>query len=866
MSDPSRPPREPITPEQVRRATLPVAYLKGTQQEYDELRKSLKNAGRLTGVLNQLDMQIKPAIVLDKSRVAAPEGQKAGTLMAMADTGRPVPRIRSAYGVDAALAFFQDLEPHWVPTKGLGIPDITAACEAKVFWSGGAENCTGRLLSAYPRAGSRGVERPITRGEAVSAYRACGFWNADTDEPLSALKIFTSDPSQAVKINQNSENGFPVLGKWTTEGAPTKVLQLVADLTAYFTRALSSPGGVYAAVRQREVDHPQEMAFKGKAKNDFYKEEKILSHGMRFYVVTPRQLALIMQTVTQPWEAACESIFDDFRIHSAMGITFTRGGAQLLVDRLEQQLEFSETSMPFSETRTPNRIAVAYAHHADDTFFAVRVRYESGRLRFLVFSLDCTAFDLTQRSEMSIEAKNLIGRNLAEIDRMPGDLWLALMRSRLTVVVGTFVRQMEHGGPSGMMLQSKVNDMIMQVLCRRIELELLDARTTLDISERNVSEMVERLGRQMGLKVRLENLVDEFVDPEYPSLGVFLHRNPFLFLGYYLGGNALGEFLSNETNALLPVHPFVDHARMLAQLPYPSEKWVKLSGQLKVNEAIRIGSIANAMGIPPWQFRSAHNSLRMYALRLIEDVIDQYGDVADPGLRFSIQEEAWGPEAIPSLSGLRRSLLDTSRIWRKADGLVPVNEFGSSKAEEFEDDFVAGVQRLGPQVSPPAESAVRALSGRERGSLRFVPPAPLEENVTLVGHRPPRAIPRPSLLPLAHPVTAANDGRPPPTARWAPDKPKATRWRVLSRLERVYRRHGVDAEGEDVDDEESHVAGSESAKSFFDDGWYPDDYDDSDDEVYANTPFRYKWKHQVHAGLESERETRYMYRPAHGDD
>jgi len=296
-----------------------------------------------------------------------------------------------------------------------------------------------------------------------------------------------------------------------------------------------------------------------------------------------------------------------------------------------------------------------------------------------------------------------------------------------------------------MPLQSKVNDMLMDVLIQRT----VGMLASTDCDGADVAQAVTLCGHQMGFSIKLE----QYWRGRAESLRDALGRQPFLFIGYYFYARA-GS-----------VRVCCDVPRTLAQVPYPSQKWFKEREELSVMEAMRLGSIALNLGVPPAELEVSFDAFRREASSLIERAL-MGGDRESEQLRWVVQESpfALAVDARPSLSGLLRSLTRDPRVlWlHKEPELLSVSELKPlTWADEVEEEESGERRALGlaPSVRPASDSSVRALripSGR-------VP---------------------------THPATSANDGRPPPTVVWGP--PKAPRAQEsVSTSRRTRRRDGM---------------------------------------------------------------------------
>jgi hypothetical protein len=138
------------------------------------------------------------------------------------------------------------------------------------------------------------------------------------------------DGEGAVKVNPNSDNGYPVLSKWSDPEAAKRSMGLAVSFRnklrplaygeAGFVGAGSKEGGrVWEHIRGLERTDPQYVAVRGKAKADYYRSEKVLEGKLRFYNALPRHIALIMQVATQPLEQRARHILQDSSLALASG-------------------------------------------------------------------------------------------------------------------------------------------------------------------------------------------------------------------------------------------------------------------------------------------------------------------------------------------------------------------------------------------------------------------------------------------------------------------------------------------------------------------------------------------------------------------
>lgn len=324
----------------------------------------------------------------------------------------------------------------------------------------------------------------------------------------------------------------------------------------------------------------------------------------------------------------------------------------------------------------------------------------------VMFALDCSSFDLTQHSDVTREVHEVIREELEQVDAAAAALWFAYVRGRPVVTAGTCVRWWTHGGPSGCPLQAKVNGMLMDIYIRRVIKNLGEGSK----SEARVASAVEWEGRRMGFTVKLE----QYSRTEAPSLRVALRRRPFLFVGYWF---------YEEWDQ---VRVCCDLARQVAQVGFPGLKWIA-NTDLAELEAVRLASTVMSWGVPPGFLTDAFEAARAEAMRLLDRVGSS--SVEHPRARWAV-EHTVGLEAGATIQGLRRALMR------------PPEELWMGERE-----LLSSSVWLGPEELIPARRAgrrVRVPNPRKR----------VEGSYDAEVHAPARR----------------NDGRPPSTTVWAPDR------------------------------------------------------------------------------------------------
>lgn len=711
---------------------------------------------RLQEALAGLDMRVEKTIWWPKEycvddRVSA----STKDVYCATPKGKTALRIRSAHAYSLTTKMLSKL-----PDDGFAARQIVVSRMKSRFMAvGGAERAIFRIAGAYPKLGST-VAAPVTRAEAQRALRNSGIsLQGMPTHVLVPYPLLAREGEQGLTVNKHADNGFPVGGTWSTPGAADAILGLAVTMRKQLVTSAKTVDGVQRWKEGMERDFPHMVALRGKAKQDVYAEEKIQESRLRFYNVLPRQVMLNMQVATQPLESLSKNILDGSK--TGMGLDLTKAGAEKLVAALEEQLASGS----------------AYVHVGDDSWVIIK------RGEFMtMFALDCSNFDLTQHADATLEVHRAVRSQLRLIDAAAADLWYAYARERLVVTAGTLVRRWKHAGPSGMPLQSKVNDMLMDVLINR-------ALTTLgagSVDEDRVASVLAQCGESLGFSVRVE----QHRTLRARSVLGYLEQLPFLFVGFYF------HVLEGRVGV------FTDLPRTMAQMPYPGVKYEKTKSELLVTEAMRLGSMYLSAGVAPHSLQGVLDVWRAEVIELLRRAIRENGDVSSERLTWAVAENPFGPAVLPSLTGLLEAVQrDPHILWMTND--VPL----SSSSMVASSEFWAPI--LGSGAHDWAAEAERELE-ENAGLYNYIGPpqgAPLPRGLPFVRGRP-----------STHPATLRNDGLVPPSAVWLPDKPK-----------RVFRESGPSRRL-------GRVLESEAYEEFYDDDFAPEDgyeYGSEDEEFHS---------------------------------
>lgn len=744
MSNPLRAPTDALTDAQ----TLLNKYMPDATLvlKPTDLLTRLRDGGKNLMVLQALlplSLKHMPALMLTPDSTTDDRvRRKAEPTIGLTDVSGFTARRRSVFGKKMATIWGEHLPSKAPP--GQSFAEL-AVCQARasvtMFAGGGSHFALGRLQRALPPS-SHKIRVPVTIGEAKTSLESTGLY------PLEEDLYGVFDPARPVAINKSSDNGFPVLGKFEGEGA-AMCLGLVQTYQPILEEQFARGGRerIFEYVRMAELDPKTAPYFtlRGKVKSDYYKLEKVAGSLLRFYNVVPRHLALMMQEVTQPYEQTARNILDHESYHSFSGASMCKRGAHKLAVALDQQVRAQDANFGFVTM-------------GDDSLVVLRL----GARDWVMFALDCSNFDLTQSGQLTETVHAAMADQMQKKGGFRSALWYTLMRGRSVVVARSLTCFFSDAGPSGMPLQSKVNNVLMDVMIRRL-------LTTLDeeaegfgqaASAEELDRVIQRVGKDMGFAVRLEQYARH---QDCGSVFEFLRENPMLFVGYYL--YATEELVRHNGMDVPRVAAFADLPRCLSQMPYPSNQWTAGKETFEQTEAVRLGSIFLAMGEPPPCLREAYEAAREYACELLVRA-QRHGEGAldVETLRWAIMENPVGPPVIPTLKGIYRAVIDAPEIFTRE---VPEEELGGESRFLYPGDSAVGFIR--PKKMPV---------------------------------RPPRE--RTAACADAHGATRFNAGRPPSMTFWQPDRQPRDEDGLLRGGKRVRRRRdGGDWEGDGFESERS---------------------------------------------------------------
>lgn len=810
MSNPNRAPNEPLNARQTALLRMPVTYLQ-PPEHWEDTKRSAKNIPVIQRGLAALRMRTRNTIVLKRERCADPQIMKMEKdPLLNCGHGNPKLSVRSSNAVEVALAFYDELTPAQQTP-------INETCKNSVYAAAGAEFCVGRLMSSYPQVGAdadKGIV-PITAEEAQLALDNTGCRVSAL--PAGMVQAYPLEIQEGeiskLKINPKSSNGSPAFGKWEDVDARRLCMKMAYELSSELVDATDRGGypAVFAWKAGLERTEPDLVAVMGKCKSDHYKPEKLYKKEMRWYNVIPRWTALIMQTVTQPFEAAKRNILMG-ESHNAQGITLAHDGANKLMQELEYQLETK---------------GYGYATCGDDTIMLIRL--PGGRVMLLC--TDFAAFDLSQRAVVVYESVKAMHGELASIGAPAAHLWRAYTVSRLTVVAGTNVRLLEDAMPSGMPGGSTLNAQVCDVFCQRVIRGAASLVGSDDELKKQAWKVVEAVAKSMSLKVKIEHI--RIVDAVSPlHSGFSSELPPISFLGYQLYFNGKnGKY-----------YPYMVMPRALSRIPFP-HLWVDKK-VFDTTEAVRVAGTVLNLGVPPPHYKAAHHAMVKASVKLIDDVLATVSHKAAPrddpeAMKWILDTPVVGFTPLePTLLGMRKTLLQKQSLiwgpnpefdvklkaWTEDRRTMP-NAYGVAGFDVHRDNTAWAEE----------EDTLMTTQMVELREAYGLPAAPLEVEVL----RHVRKFIHRSIVPPMRPVSERNDGRPPPLAAWGPDKPSRPKKQPMRRGthpihgprqdDRIYQGM-IDVEdeydrahGSDFSAQESEDGGSvdqTTAENYYnDDGW-----------------------------------------------
>ncbi len=453
-------------------------------------------------------------------------------------------RKRTEVTVKSAMVLTQSLQDR-CPER---MPAIETALRDKLMYSGTPANTLGRFQKYYPKKGDPPISARVAKllqddNYMSTALSFCGIRlkegvkDGTYNFPAAKRIPYTHIPAEeSISVSHHSSLGLPTLTRASnpqygadalkvTMGLSKTIMQTTAemffqttgmrpldfsheylysrneeDLRVIFDDKLESfQRWMKSYYEQLKAEHPELVTVLGKAKAEMTSIKKVLGNEIRFYNVYPGHFTNIFRTVLQPLREVKDGMKyedDGAESHTMLGSGLANGDHNRLVTKLLSQLGVHWR---------------AYSHNGDDSWVIQKIRTLDGELT-IMYDLDCSSFDLTQRSDLRDPVIDAIYEQLMLIEPMAATWWMLMGKTRLTNVCDSFVMDLHHGGPSGFDGQSEINDVIMQI-CIDLALNEVHKRlnfsdvqyesSTIDEVELVVKEALEKAMRQIEEETRL---------------------------------------------------------------------------------------------------------------------------------------------------------------------------------------------------------------------------------------------------------------------------------------------------------------------------------------------------------------------------
>jgi len=570
----------------------------------------------------------------------------------------------------------------------------------------------GRLEAYFPRRGDKHVQVP-TGLEVDMAMEACGLRPTIIGGKKSLLwNRNPEDRVDAVTTNRKAGLGLPLVGKLVdAKGDNLEVMKTFQAVVQYMQEGLGEAlqrGGAIGVRNQLakwKREQPYLLACYGKTKGDYYSVAKLEKAQARFYVAPSKVTQMISAVATQALERDAENMISMSRKgvkwgHSAQGIRLSGGGTDELMRVMEDQL---------------GTFSFAYAHCGDDTLLIWEV---DGRI--YCASVDATSFDLTQRAEVTLPVDTALKQALDRYDVLAAEVWFFQNRERVLVLEEGITVETAEGGMSGSQLQSKRNDVLMDVKCQRVEKEFRRDKSNFATRER-FDAVVNKVGKSMGFVVR----VDDFVmGEEGEGLAELLSRTLIKFLGYGIHYSQ-GQYL-----------PFIDLARSIRQLPYPGAIFVENKLRFDATEAVRIAQIVANWGVAPQRWEGVLEAARASALAAVNKALKTMDSEA-----VLLQGDAEFGIRIPgTLGGVKRYLeRSPMEVWGRQEEATELQIESEDEESNEDEEVLARPERrvkvslvarassipvatagsLGKPIPPTVGTAIRAAARRQQANARM---------------------------------------------------------------------------------------------------------------------------------------------------
>jgi len=220
-----------------------------------------------------------------------------------------------------------------------------------------------------------------------------------------------------------------------------------------------------------------------------------------------------------------------------------------------------------------------------------------------------------------------------------------------------------------MPLQSKVNDLLMQVFMERL---MKAARREVPEKGECTEELLDTLIRATAGRMGLSARVEQFESVTTTDVRGLIAFYPMLFVGYYF--YAESDWVTHRTE----VRVMCDVPRMCSQLPYPSQEGYRIEkSEHDQRMALKLAGVALASGVWPTEQRAAWHKLldgAKAALRKVADgvsVAEQLAESQFAGFRLDIKS-ARALAALLNETQIRRIWMDKASMELVAPSGVPM--------------------------------------------------------------------------------------------------------------------------------------------------------------------------------------------------
>jgi hypothetical protein len=552
-----------------------------------------------------------------------------------------------------------------------------------------------------------------TRDEVEKALWLSGQTVIGSVTPVS----LDPDSNNVVRINRHARAGLPTLGR-KEERNVSICLEIAKNIRAGVSKC-ADYSEAHRFMRLLADQQPELVTALAVAKEDYYSVSKFISNQCRLYTVMPLALQLAMAPAAQAYERQCinasfmgpvgEDRYGDERCRgftSAQSATLYRGGFEKLVVPHVRYMEKTNKS--------------SYLTCGDDCLFMVPLGYNNS----ITFKLDCKHFDIGQCSEVLAPLVGVMRSDMEKIDVVGARIWASYYSER-NLLVGQINVVTKDMGPSGTMLQSKVNNPLATILCERVKIavdQLLQYHfpggkprngfptkggqadqifemfpTVGGVTDYSlITKIVHQVGASLGFVCKVERITRSFTMSTEFDLYAKYFSSPVPYLGYE-------HYYDYDTDSLTTT---VDLARWAAQAQLPKRKF-----DMRVDPAVdqqyllvRMTTLAFNTGIVPSFARDAQAQVFEKLEVLLSEFCKKFSSHAALELREEDEEYSeLTPLQLKSVAACLRQVGEWKSVihslWRE-------DKSSHAGSEHVNEDWKASEQDY---VRPPVLSRVRVV-------------------------------------------------------------------------------------------------------------------------------------------------------------